>query len=88
MLVSFKSDLLICNDTWLCEDLTTFHVHFISSVTRKVAQYLGDVLEDKRDKLRENLKVNDGIDVFYHVYTMGVTMYLPQISIHITMLEL
>ncbi|XP_071099781.1 V-type proton ATPase subunit C-like [Haliotis cracherodii] len=32
---------------------------FCESVTRKVAQYLGDVLEDKRDKLRENLKVND-----------------------------
>ncbi|XP_046334361.1 V-type proton ATPase subunit C-like [Haliotis rufescens] len=42
----------------LSDDLGKLDV-FCESVTRKVAQYLGDVLEDKRDKLRENLKVND-----------------------------
>ena len=33
------------------------------SVTRKISQYLGEVLEDTsptRDKLLENLKINDG----------------------------
>ena len=37
------------------------------SVTRKIAQYLGEVLEDTtptRDKLIENLKINDGRGTF------------------------
>ena len=36
------------------------------SVTRKIAQYLGEVLEDTtptRDKLLENLKINDGNEI-------------------------
>ncbi|KAJ8708573.1 hypothetical protein PYW08_009955 [Mythimna loreyi] len=32
---------------------------FVESVTRKVAQYLGEVLEDQRDKLHENLMANN-----------------------------
>jgi hypothetical protein len=28
------------------------------SVVRKAAQYLGDVLDDERDKVKENLLVN------------------------------
>jgi V-type H+-transporting ATPase subunit C len=31
------------------------------SVTKKIAQYLGDVLEDQRDKLQENLLANGGL---------------------------
>ena len=39
----------------------------VYSVTRKIAQYLGEVLEDTtptRDKLIENLKINDGSGTF------------------------
>ncbi|XP_034247075.1 V-type proton ATPase subunit C isoform X1 [Thrips palmi] len=32
---------------------------FVESVTRKVAAYLGEVLEDQRDKLHENLMANN-----------------------------
>lgn len=32
---------------------------FVEGVTRKVAQYLGEVLEDQRDKLHENLLANN-----------------------------
>lgn len=32
---------------------------FVDSVTRKVAAYLGEVLEDQRDKLHENLMANN-----------------------------
>ncbi|CAH1960288.1 unnamed protein product [Acanthoscelides obtectus] len=32
---------------------------FVEQVTRKVAQYLGEVLEDQRDKLHENLMANN-----------------------------
>lgn len=32
---------------------------FVESITRKVASYLGDVLEDQRDKLIENLLANN-----------------------------
>lgn len=32
---------------------------FVESITRKVANYLGDVLEDQRDKLIENLLANN-----------------------------
>ncbi|XP_070564896.1 V-type proton ATPase subunit C 1-B-like [Ptychodera flava] len=35
---------------------------FVEGVARKVAQYLGDVLEDQRDKLAENLLAN-GVDL-------------------------
>ena len=33
-------------------------IHFHFRVARKVAGYLGDVLEDNRDKLQENLLAN------------------------------
>lgn len=48
------------------ETLTEFpllHVNLFClnfSVTRKVAQYLGEVLDDQRDKLQENLLANGG----------------------------
>lgn len=32
---------------------------FVEQVTRKVAGYLGEVLEDQRDKLQENLMANN-----------------------------
>jgi len=35
---------------------------FVEQITRKVANYLGDVLEDQRDKLGENLLAN-GVDL-------------------------
>jgi len=34
--------------------------NFVEQVTRKVAVYLGEVLEDQRDKLHENLLANNG----------------------------
>ncbi|CAH2098072.1 unnamed protein product [Euphydryas editha] len=36
---------------------------FVETVTRKVAQYLGEVLEDQRDKLHENLMANNKLVV-------------------------
>lgn len=32
---------------------------YVETITRKVAAYLGDVLEDQRDKLIENLLANN-----------------------------
>lgn len=32
---------------------------YVEGVTRKVAGYLGEVLEDQRDKLQENLLANN-----------------------------
>lgn len=46
---------------------------FVEQVTRKVAQYLGEVLEDQRDKLQENLMANNSM--FFHmfiIFTMGM----------------
>ncbi|XP_063547431.1 V-type proton ATPase subunit C isoform X1 [Cydia strobilella] len=37
---------------------------FVEGVTRKVAQYLGEVLEDQRDKLHENLMANNSMDSY------------------------
>ncbi|CAG4966341.1 unnamed protein product [Colias eurytheme] len=37
---------------------------FVEAVTRKVAQYLGEVLEDQRDKLHENLMANNSVDSY------------------------
>lgn len=34
---------------------------FVEQVTRKVASYLGEVLEDQRDKLQENLMANNSM---------------------------
>jgi len=39
---------------------------FVEQITRKVASYLGDVLEDQRDKLGENLLAN-GVDLATYV---------------------
>ena len=39
---------------------------FVEQITRKVANYLGDVLEDQRDKLVENLLAN-GVDLATYV---------------------
>lgn len=32
---------------------------YVETITRKVAGYLGEVLEDQRDKLQENLLANN-----------------------------
>lgn len=45
----------------LSDDLNKLET-FVESVTRKVSHYLGDVLEDQRDKLQENLLAN-GVDL-------------------------
>lgn len=42
----------------LSDDLGKLDV-FVEQVTRKVASYLGEVLEDQRDKLHENLMANN-----------------------------
>ena len=41
---------------------------FSSSVARKVSQYLGEVLEDQRDKLQENLLAN-GSEYFFSLHS-------------------
>lgn len=42
---------------------------YVDTVTHKVANYLGEVLEDNRDKLHENLTANNGL---YIKKTMGL----------------
>lgn len=42
----------------LSDDLGKLDI-YVEQVTRKVATYLGEVLEDKRDKLQENLMANN-----------------------------
>lgn len=34
--------------------------NYVDQVTHKVSSYLGEVLEDQRDKLQENLMANNG----------------------------
>lgn len=43
---------------------------FVDQVTRKVASYLGEVLEDQRDKLQENLTANNSkiFDYYFEVF--------------------
>ena len=45
----------------LSDDLGKLDV-YVEGITRKVANYLGEVLEDQRDKLQENLLAN-GVDL-------------------------
>ena len=40
--------------------------NFVEQITRKVANYLGEILEDQRDKLGENLLAN-GVDLATYV---------------------
>jgi len=42
---------------------------FVDQVTHKVASYLGEVLEDQRDKLQENLMANNGTYLFRMVFS-------------------
>ncbi|EEB10399.1 vacuolar ATP synthase subunit C, putative [Pediculus humanus corporis] len=42
---------------------------FVDSITRKVAAYLGEVLEDQRDKLHENLMANNNS---YHILNTSI----------------
>lgn len=44
----------------LSDDLGKLDV-YVEQVSRKIALYLGEVLEDQRDKLAENLLANGGI---------------------------
>ena len=43
----------------LSDDLSRLDT-FVEGVMRKMANYLGEVLEDQRDKLHENLLANQG----------------------------
>ncbi|KAJ8978597.1 hypothetical protein NQ317_006885 [Molorchus minor] len=49
---------------------------FVEQVTRKVAQYLGEVLEDQRDKLQENLMANNS-----HILNILFPLDYSQINI-------
>lgn len=46
---------------------------FVEQSTRKVAQYLGDVLEDQKDKLQENLMANNSM-FFTHIFIFSLGM--------------
>ncbi|KAF5293005.1 hypothetical protein FQA39_LY13774 [Lamprigera yunnana] len=46
---------------------------FVEQVTRKVASYLGEVLEDQRDKLQENLTANNNIGKVFGMCLSGCT---------------
>lgn len=63
-----KSTLYVLGD--LPSYITRFHKldQFVESVTRKVAAYLGEVLEDQRDKLHENLMANNSKFVSNYIY--------------------
>lgn len=41
---------------------------YVEGITRKVAVYLGEVLEDQRDKLQENLLANNSE---YHTFCIN-----------------
>lgn len=62
MLILYES---ICDDViergTLLQYCTCIWCPFVSSVTRKIAQYLGETLEDHSDKLQGNLQVNGGL---------------------------
>lgn len=51
---------------------------YVEGITRKVASYLGEVLEDQRDKLHENLLANNsefdvfGFPLFFFAYQLRV----------------
>lgn len=49
---------------------------FVEQVTRKVASYLGEVLEDQRDKLQENLMANNSkFCLVVHFFVLIITNY-------------
>ncbi|KAK6642373.1 hypothetical protein RUM43_003874 [Polyplax serrata] len=58
---------------------------FVDSITRKVAAYLGEVLEDQRDKLHENLMANNNS---YHIINSSVSKteieFQPGYSRHVS----
>lgn len=59
----------------LSDDLGKLDI-YTEGVTRKVAQYLGEVLEDTRDKLMENLKIGDATPSTYlHKFTWEGAKY-------------
>jgi V-type H+-transporting ATPase subunit C len=39
--------------------------NFVEVVTRKVAQYLSEVLDNEKDKLAENLMANNGLQKIF-----------------------
>lgn len=41
---------------------------YVEGITRKVAAYLGEVLEDQRDKLQENLLANNSEYRFFFLF--------------------
>lgn len=43
----------------LSDDLGKLDI-YVEQITRKLATYMGEVLEDQRDKLQENLLANNG----------------------------
>jgi len=49
----------------LSDDLGKLDI-YVEQITRKVANYLGDVLEDQRDKLAENL-LAAGVDLATYI---------------------
>lgn len=49
---------------------------YVEQVTRKVATYLGEVLEDQRDKLHENLMANNSeYTLWYHAAFFKLTYF-------------
>ena len=74
----------------LSDDLGKLDV-YVEQVSRKIALYLGEVLEDQRDKLAENLLANGGnliilnevLDIdflkyFYYVLLVDLVTYLTR----------
>lgn len=48
---------------------------YVETITRKVAGYLGEVLEDQRDKLQENLLANNSKWFYFFFFIFLVFFY-------------
>ena len=65
----------------LSDDLAKLDT-YVESVTRKMASYLGEVLEDQRDKLAENLLANQSkgwvfvLDFVESCICVGIIMFI------------
>ena len=59
----------------LSDDLAKLDT-YVESVTRKMSNYLGDVLEDQRDKLAENLLANQSVWNLYFYLIFILIIFL------------
>ena len=66
----------------LSDDLARLDT-FVEGVMRKTANYLGEVLEDQRDKLHENLKANQGNVLLFVLKIYFLAIITPKVNIQV-----